>query len=197
MTPTNHTELLNWLISKQNLKSYLEIGVQNPGNNFDKIKCDVKGGVDPEVSGFKNIIPVTSDIFFESEPNLKWDLIFIDGLHHSDQVKKDFDNSLRCLTDNGFIVIHDTLPENEEGTLVPRIAKRWWGDVYKFIFKLNTITGMDFVTINMDEGCTLVWKDTSKTGMDNWPPAIGADWQTYLNNKKESHRIIEPSDYFK
>ena len=49
MKITHHTQLLNVLIKKHNLKSYLEIGVQNPANNFDKIECDSKVGVDPEV----------------------------------------------------------------------------------------------------------------------------------------------------
>lgn len=138
---THHTELLNALIEKYNLKSYLEIGVQNPANNFDKVKCEKKVGVDPELYGLQgmSIYQKTSDEWFNEkvfnyktddyeQVNTIFDLIFIDGLHHADQVKRDFENSLRCLSDNGFIVIHDVLPENEAGTIVPRETKQWWGD---------------------------------------------------------------------
>ncbi len=160
---TTHTELLNALIEKYNLKSYLEIGINNPANNFDRIRCESKTGVDPEMAGPVSISEgsyistKTSDQFFTA-PRGPYDLIFIDGLHHADQVKRDFNNSLRCLSDNGFIVIHDVLPENEDGTLVPRQTKKWWGDVYKWAMSIGDYKGISFKTFNIDEGCMLVWK---------------------------------------
>lgn len=175
---TTHTQLLNALVEKYNLKSYLEVGVQNPANNFEKIKCELKTGVDPETDA-PLVFKVTSNDFFlmvnnsgkeltkgnrisYSMPNI-FDLIFIDGDHTKEQVKLDFENSLRCLSDHGFIVIHDVLPENEEGTIVPRQTKRWWGDVYKFAMTIHTYDRIDFKTFNIDEGCMLVWIDKSNT----------------------------------
>lgn len=158
---TNHTQLLNALIEKYGLKSYLEIGVQNPANNFDKIKAVTKIGVDPECTE-EGIFPMTSDKFFENH-NYIFSLIFIDGLHHADQVKRDFENSLRCLSDNGFIVIHDVLPENEQGTKVPRETKQWWGDVYKWAMRVRNQKGVNVKTFNIDNGCMLVWKDLSNS----------------------------------
>ncbi len=171
---TSHTQLLNALIEKYGLKSYLEIGVQNPANNFDKIVVKDKIGVDPEIkecSGVSDymtgerksyqLFRKTSDEFFNKqwhETLPSFDLIFIDGLHHADQVKRDFENSLRCLSDNGFIVIHDVLPENEAGTIVPRETKQWWGDVYKWAMKICEYKGIDYKTFNIDNGCMLVWK---------------------------------------
>ena len=134
---THHTQLLNYLIERYGLKSYLEIGVQNPANNFDKINCPYKEGVDPEIKRRGDLFDMTSDKYFEMIPEYRFfDLIFIDGLHHADQVKRDFENSLRCLNDNGFIVIHDTLPDEEQYTTVPRQTKKWFGDVYKFAMTL-------------------------------------------------------------
>ena len=51
----HHTQLLNYLIERYGLKSYLEIGLQNPANNFDKINANVKVGVDPNLDRFENI----------------------------------------------------------------------------------------------------------------------------------------------
>ena len=160
----NHTELLNKLIAKHYLKSYLEIGVRTPDANFNKIICDVKFGVDPNCIGYVDIFAGKSDEYFKKY-NHKWDLIFIDGLHHADQVKRDFDNSLKCLNDNGFIVIHDTCPIDESTTIVPRgTQKVWHGDVYKFAMSLANYDGIDFYTIDQDCGMTVVWKDKSKKG---------------------------------
>jgi len=103
------------------------------------------------------LIGKTSDDYFNTELG-PFDLVFIDGLHHADQVKRDFENSLRCLSDNGFIVIHDVLPENEEGTIVPRQTKRWWGDVYKWAMTIGQYTEIQYKTFNIDNGCMLVWR---------------------------------------
>lgn len=195
----NHTQLLNYLVEKYNLKSYLEIGVQNPANNFYKIKAEIKFGVDPEIQPKVDLANCTSDEFFEKIMPLMIekhgreqfiDICFIDGLHHADQVKRDFENSLRCLNDGGFIVLHDTLPEDEEGSLVPRQTKQWWGDVYKFAFKLNEYDGIKFKTVNMDCGCTVVWKDKSETAVRK----LGdIDWNYYQTYKHLLH-IIQPEE---
>lgn len=164
---TNHTQLLNALITKYGLKSYLEIGVQNKANNFNKILCPVKVGVDPEVND-SEIQGMTSDAYFEAiknnNPQPVFDLIFIDGLHHAGQVKRDFENSLKYLSDDGFILIHDCLPENEAGAAVPRETKAWWGDVYKFCMGLGSYDGIRFKTFDIDNGCCLVWKDKEAIG---------------------------------
>lgn len=179
---THHTQLLNALIEKYGYKSYLEIGVQNPANNFDKLKCEWKVGVDPDmVCKPKTGVAFngTSDEYFEERPSESslFDLGFIDGNHTKEQVKKDFENLLRCLSPNGRIVIHDVLPENEAGTLVPRQTKQWWGDVYKWAMVLRNYSGIRFVTYNIDNGCMVVWKDkTAEPYVEYVGPC---DWNTY------------------
>lgn len=177
----HHTQLLNYLIERYGLKSYLEIGVQNPANNFDKINCKYKEGVDPEIKRRGDLFDMTSDKYFDFIPEHRFfDLIFIDGDHTKEQVKRDFENSLRCLNQNGFIVIHDTLPLNEQGTRVPRETKQWWGDVYKFAFELNLYPGIDFCTYDFDNGCTVVWKTDKDLSIMQLPEV---DYEFYLNNK--------------
>ena len=174
----NHTSLLNYLVSIHKLDSYCEIGLQNAANNFNKIQCKIKYSVDPDINA-KAIFKGTSDEFFKLNTN-KCSLFFIDGLHTADQVERDFNNSLKCLNKGGRIVIHDCLPENEIETCIPRgNQKKWMGDVYKFIFKLNSYDGIDFCTYNFDFGCCVVWKDETKIG--GWEHKE-IDWQFYKNN---------------
>lgn len=192
---TTHTQLLNALIEKYNLRSYLEIGVQDPANNFDKINVVHKVGADPCLIGASEEVGMlcacTSDQFFEDDDMGLFDLIFIDGLHHADQVKRDFENSLRCLSDNGFIVIHDVLPENEEGTIIPRQTKVWWGDVYKFAMTLPEYKGISWVTYNIDEGCLVIHKtDINKVFlMSHTEHPI--TWESYLRDGK---RVMNVTD---
>jgi len=197
---THHTTLLQTLIDKHNLKSYLEIGVNVRANNFDKIDIYCKIGVDPN-STENGIIRATSDEFFEAAWDIKkpWpfarlltpvDLIFIDGDHTADQVKRDFENSLRCLSDNGFIVIHDCLPTDEITTCIPRGSQKiWHGDVYKFCMVINYYA-LKVRTYNIDEGCMVIQKLPGITPncilpshrMDKAIKAV--TWEQYLNGRK-------------
>ena len=189
----NHTELLNYLAEKYKLKSYLEIGVQNPANNFDKIKCKDKEGCDPAALEHREgIFHITSDQYFNHfSEYIKCSLIFIDGYHEAEQVKRDFENSLRCLNVAGFIVIHDTLPEDEPGTRVPRETKRWWGDVYKFAMKLGQYENIDFITFDFDNGCTVVWKSTA--GIRQIYDG-GYTFDDYLKHRNELLRVKPITD---
>lgn len=156
----NHTDLLNFLIKNFDLKSYCEIGVQNKKNNFNLINVEeqLKIGIDPDpVADATYQMP--SDQYFALSKS-KFDLFFVDGLHHANQVKKDFDNALECLEEGGFIMLHDCHPLQEIHSQVPRNGLRgiWTGDVYKFIMCLSQYKGIDFRTVDFDNGCCIVWK---------------------------------------
>ena len=154
------TDLINHLIQKHRLKSYLEIGLQDSKQNFDKIECEFKRSVDPDPNA-KAGFCMTSDNFFyqlkKNHPDVSYDIVFIDGLHTAEQVKKDFENALQVLSPNGFIVLHDCNPLKEEHTIVPRPTKtgHWNGDVFRFAMQL-AITGVEFIVVDIDNGCG-VW----------------------------------------
>lgn len=185
------TDLLNHLAQKYNLQYYLELGVQVPELNFDKIICPFKTGVDPDPAARANV-QMTSDEFFASKLLDKdgkpfiWDLIFIDGLHTAEQVKKDFENALKYLSPNGFIVLHDLLPESYERTIVPRPTPRgsWNGDCYKFGCKLGLLE--DFNTVDIDNGCG-VW---CNGGGYYIPSPKEWTWKEFSENKKEILNVI-------
>lgn len=198
----NHTQLLNYLIEKHNLKSYLEIGVQNPANNFNKINATLKVGVDPCITPVLNgpyiLTSETSDEYFDKRIKngnyFRFDLIFIDGLHHADQVQRDFENSLRCLNDGGFVVIHDCLPENEITTCVPRGRQKiWHGDVYKWAMTIKNYNDIDFVTLDMDNGCMVVWKNIGVSNKFDLP-VFKVDWAQYIKHREDFMNIIKPSE---
>lgn len=115
--------IINCLLSLVNAEYYLEIGVRNPEKNFNKINCKNKFSVDPGIEFEENPVDfkMTSDVFFEQLrlneikelEGVKFDVIFIDGLHKSYQVERDIENSLLFLKDNGFLVLHDCNPPTE------------------------------------------------------------------------------------
>ncbi|HET9055351.1 MAG TPA: class I SAM-dependent methyltransferase, partial [Chitinophagaceae bacterium] len=117
------TEIINFLLSLLNRETtYLEIGVRNPDDNFNHIKANIKYSVDPGLEFKSNPadFKMTSDDFFEKmekgevlSGNIKFDLIFVDGLHLAEQADKDIKNAERYIKEDGFIVVHDCNPPTE------------------------------------------------------------------------------------
>jgi hypothetical protein len=99
------------LIDRFGYSRYLEIGIRNPNDNFNRIKATTKDGVDPKG---KCNYPMTSDAFFEQlDKEKRYDIVFIDGLHEAYQVTKDIFNAAAHLAPNGTIVMHDCNPPDE------------------------------------------------------------------------------------
>ena len=144
-------DLLQHIIDKNNFKDYLEIGCDK-NQSFSKIKIDNKIGVDPIEGG---TIRSTSDQFFDQNKN-KFDIIFIDGLHHYSQVLKDINNSLKILNKNGFILVHDCLPRSLAQQAVPRYRASWNGDVWKAIVELRTKSNLNIFTSQIDFGVAVI-----------------------------------------
>ena len=117
------TDVINYLLSLSNSDTcYLEIGVRNPEHNFNQIKANKKYSVDPCIEFETNLIDfkITSDDFFLKLSNnellnnkIKFDVIFIDGLHLAEQVHRDIQNAIQYIKDDGFIVLHDCNPPSE------------------------------------------------------------------------------------
>lgn len=144
----NRTKVLNKLIADNSYESYLEIGVGNTVN-FQLIQAKTKIGVDPACSA-KYFLQITSDEFFESNA-VKFDLIFIDGLHHSEQVERDIANAYKCLKKGGVLVLHDCNPFNEKMTIVPREQTQWTGDVYRAVMGFHMAYADKIKTMYFDD----------------------------------------------
>ena len=146
-------QIIQETINRKKYKSYLEIGCDQD-QVFSKIKIEKKIGVDP-VSG--GTIKDTSDNFFKKNI-IKFDIIFIDGLHEYDQVKKDINNSLFFLNDNGVIFLHDCMPRSFIYQAVPRARGIWNGDVWKNIVETRTKIEIDTYVIHADQGIGMILK---------------------------------------
>ena len=153
------SEIINNLIREYGYTSYLEVGTENPNNNFNLINIKHKVSVDPDPKGEITFLG-TSDDYFDSikDTDTMYDIIFIDGLHHDDQVDKDIENSLRHLNPNGTIVCHDCLPFNEKMQRKGYVfGEEWTGDVWRSIAKLRIDRDdLEIRTIDTDFGCGII-----------------------------------------
>ncbi len=122
-------DVINALIEKYKLSSYLEIGYQY-GENFQKIKCDRKIAVDPMYHPGVDFKGTSDQYFAQVDKSVIHDLVFIDGLHHADQVERDIVNAINVVKAR-IVVIHDCNPTSEMVQRVPRETRIWYGNVWR------------------------------------------------------------------
>ena len=153
-TNYNRIALSNFILSKFEDPKYLEIGCFD-NELFDSIPVDFKVGVDPFRGG---TIKKTSDSFF-IDNKINFDYTFIDGLHTFEQVAKDVINSLNASKSGSWIGIHDLIPLNWVEENVPGYPEHHWtGDVWKVIYFIKEIKGIEFNIILIDHGVGLIKK---------------------------------------
>ena len=150
----NRCDIINKIIDKINAKKYLEIGIHD-GGNFNRINCKYKVGVDPNTN-CPCEYHMTSDDFFAKNKE-KFDVIFIDGLHHSDTVERDINNALKILSINGYIVCHDMNPLSELIQKVPQETGEWTGDCWKAWVKIKSTNPNVYMrVVDTDYGCGII-----------------------------------------
>ena len=166
-TPKRH-DIINYLLGQTKRKHYLEIGVRNPDHNFNKILCANKYSVDPGYEYQKNPVSYkyTSDIFFNKlnknqldiPSDIRFDVIFLDGLHQSYQLERDILNAIQFIDEKGFIVLHDCNPpseyharENFDYKLSPA-RDNWNGTSWKAFYKFRHRKDLFSACIDTDWG---------------------------------------------
>jgi hypothetical protein len=171
---------LNTLANALPLAStYLEVGVQH-GSTLERVAVPFKWGVDPYPRFWTGSLPEgyrffqgTSDDFFNAlASNVRFDLIFLDGLHTWTQTYRDLIHASRHSHDLSVLLIDDVLPSDEFSALpsedealrrrhaTGRITWEWHGDVYKTLVAIERHhPELDFQVIEDFEGNSqaVVW----------------------------------------
>jgi hypothetical protein len=185
-------DMIEYLIKKNSYKDYLEIGCDK-NQLFSKVNIENKTGVDPYSGGN---VKKTSDEFFLTNKKF-FDLVFIDGLHSYEQVKKDILNSVNCLNNNGIILIHDCLPDTMAKQAVPRYKMLWNGDVWKAIVDLRRNIDLEIFTCEMDQGIGIIKKAKNSSVLTLTKKINELKFEDYYNSYREYMRIISVNEFKK
>lgn len=158
LTPiTRSAERINLLVKQMpNCTKYLEIGVES-GATFENVDVEFRTGVDPNPRFDINRLPdgvkfyqEESDKFFQSNQEVGFDLVFVDGLHQWQQAYRDLINSFNHSQPWALLLLDDCLPEDNVSALPSQEASletranlgqsntRWCGDVFKVMFIMHT-----------------------------------------------------------
>jgi predicted O-methyltransferase YrrM len=149
---------INRLAALRGARRYLEVGVAR-GQTFLNVEIELKHGVDPAFrfdtrpleSERVRFFAMTSDRFFtEAAPrDMRYDIIFLDGLHTFEQTFRDFCASMPHAHADTVWIIDDVFPSDVFSALPSQqdaLAYRkqhgltgtlWHGDVFKCVFAIN------------------------------------------------------------
>ena len=204
-------DLINYLLdlNANEEKHYLEIGVRNPSVNFNKINCKNKYSVDPGIEYKANPVDfkVTSDEFFKNlsegkilNGNIKFDVIFIDGLHLAEQVERDIINALNFIKEDGFIVLHDCNPPSEyhareehSFTLSPA-RNTWNGTVWKAFYKMRFNKSISCFCVDSDWGIGIIHKSAIVAPLtENFNPFY--EYKVFDNQRKLSLNLMSFEEF--
>jgi len=199
------SEIINFLLQSLNRETtYLEIGVRNPDHNFNKINADQKYSVDPGVEFKENPVDfkMTSDAFFSAlssnellSNEIRFDVIFIDGLHLADQVERDIENALKFIKDDGFILLHDCNPPSEWHAreeyyydLTPA-GKYWNGTTWKAFYKMRFDSRVTSTCIDSDWGVGILTRRNLFNSLENNENSF-YEFRNLDANRKEHLNLI-------
>ena len=185
-------DLIEYLINKYKYSDYLEIGCDQD-QLFSKVRIKNKTGVDP-ISGGN--IRKTSDQFFRENKN-KFDIIFIDGLHTYNQVKKDILNSINCLKDEGIVLVHDCMPDSLSKQAVPRYRMSWNGDVWKAIVDLRQNEYLEIYTCKIDQGIGVIKKKRNSSILKLEKNIKDLKFKDYYKNYVKYLRVVDLKEFQK
>ena len=211
------------LMKQRRLKNYLEIGVHN-GHILFKVKSNFKIAVDPKFAfdiarkiGKIIINPYnlcnhyfekTSDDFFANDVrdiigNKQIQIALIDGMHQYDFALRDIENTLKYLSDDGVIIVHDCNPLTKEasGTWNEWQARNeegfWNGDVWKAIVHLrSTRNDVNIFVMDCDHGLGVITKTKPENILNYTGEAIEKmSYEDFDANRKEFLNL-KPANYF-
>jgi hypothetical protein len=187
------SHVINYLIFRYSFRRYLEIGVRQ-NRTLANIFCPSIEGVDPN---FDATYRMTSDDFFEdcrkrrrSGEDLGWDIIFVDGYHEREQVKRDILNSLEFLNPGGIIVCHDVNPDWEY-----LIRPNWSYSAWEAFAELRCTRDDLFMYVLDAEYCGVIERGTQTPHV----PPPGADvytWKYLSANRRSLMNHVTDEEFF-
>jgi hypothetical protein len=184
--PISRNRVVQSVLNLFDSPAYLEVGV-NKGMTFNALKAATKVAVDPKfLFDFEQVgreVPgttfheITSDDYFGgvADRETAFDVIYLDGLHTSEQTIRDLINAISFLKPNGVIIIDDvfpcsyvaSLPNRRETRLIRQAsgdtAGAWMGDVYRLVFFVETFCQQfSYATVNNNHGQLVLWQKARK-----------------------------------
>lgn len=215
-------QVIQSLMKYKRLRRYLEIGVFN-GHLFFRIRSRFKTGVDPEFrfgrlrrmikllvnpyNRFNRYYAKTSDEFFaEDAPALfrqaAIDIALVDGMHEYAFALRDIEHTVKHLSANGVIVVHDCNPVSPEAAVSFAEWKQrgfkeaWNGDVWKAILHIRSQRAdLSAFVLDADYGLGIIVKQPNPNLLSFTPEEIAQLNYQDLERHRQEWLGLQPPSY--
>ena len=128
--------------------------------------------------------------------SIKFDVIFIDGLHLAEQVDRDIINALKYIKDDGFIVLHDCNPptewharENYNYGFTPA-GGYWNGTTWKAFLKWRFNPSLKSCCVNSDWGVGVLTKK-HPIGNSMKPKNLFFEYKDFDQNRTQYLNLVD------
>jgi hypothetical protein len=128
---------------------------------------------------------------------LSFDIVFVDACHEYECSRRDIQDALNLVNDNGIIVLHDCLPDSQANCPPFRgdLASWWLGVTYKaYLDVLIARKDLWYCTVDTDVGCGMI---RSKRKTRHYKRTIDVDeacihaWRSTGDNYDAAFQIYE------
>jgi hypothetical protein len=215
--------VIQTLMKKKDLNNYLEIGVFN-GHIFFRIKSTFKIAVDPEFrfdssrkvgktlvnpyNLYNQYFDKTSDAFFaEDAPDVfngkQVEISLIDGMHEYAYALRDIENTVKYLSNDGVVIVHDCNPKDKEAEVNFAEYERrgftgiWNGDVWKAILHIRSIRkDLTAFVLDTDQGLGIITKKPDNNSLRFTQQEIERLTFQDLDKNRQEWLDLRPESYF-
>ena len=184
----NRIDAINEFVRARGYTSYLEIGCQADVafSGVELPEGALKIGVDP-VSG--GTLRMPSDEFFDMS-TLKFDVIFVDGNHHHDQVWRDLCNALHALKEGGVILMHDCLPPDADHESLGLCGTAW-----RAFAKTRERIELEGYTGDFDYGVGVLWLAKNSSPIRVGRPLGDLTYADFVANREAWMRPLSADQF--
>lgn len=184
-------EALNRIAGALGARTYLEVGVQE-GKVFRFVNVPHRVGVDPDPASAASTHRTSDDYFADLDAEVRFDLIFIDGLHLAEQVAQDVANARQHLTPGGVIVLHDCDPPTERSAQREVNPALWCGDVWRTWVRLRVELPHTF-TVDADLGLGVIAPESSPHPPPRAP--VPETWTELRARRSDALGLVSVEDF--
>jgi len=184
---------------------YLEIGVR-AGRSLAPAPHRAVG-VDPDLSPLRSdlrerpgfdLFEEESDVFFRRRSRedvlgeARVDFAFIDGLHHSDQVARDFANVERWSRPGTIVALHDCWPDRPDMAYRESCPGQWAGDCWRVVpFLRRHRPDLDLTILDAGPTGLLIVRGLNPGAADIVPLATELDREVAVPREQQDREWAE------
>jgi hypothetical protein len=204
------SDLINWLATQRQYRSYLELCTVTAGLGYGEIdrgyfevchrlmyQCP-RDYADGFPIDFRSVgLDISESVRVIREQGYRYDMILVDPLHEYGASMRDLIEALSLLTDRGTMVVHNCLPPSAE-LAIPNLSadgRCMTSQAYlDFVFAR---ANLEYQTVDVDSGCGFIRARSGLGRVSEWwrtsrkRKELIEEWHTLRNDARKTSSFLQ------